>query len=177
MLYEVITGVAISRPVADIYALWWHDFTIAAALLGFATSALGTGLFFYQRRLRHFLATEEKANLALAANERKLRTILDTEPECVMVTNEVGTVLQINRAGLALIEQEEEAQVIGQNIRTYLLPDYEEAFASLIEHVLAGDVATLDYEITGYKARRCWVCSRAAPMRDAGGTPTGMVIV
>jgi len=170
-------GVAISRPIADIYALWQHDFAMAATLIGFTATALGSGLFLYQRRLRHFLAMEAQSNLAITASEHKLRTILDTQPECVMVTDAAGTMLQINQAGLALIEREEETQAVGRNIREYLLPTYEKSFTSFIDSVLAGGICTLDYEIRGHNGRQHWVSSRAAPMRDSAGAPMGMVVV
>lgn len=42
----------------------------------------------------------------LAARERRLQSILDSEPECVKIMAADGTLLEMNRAGLEMLDAE-----------------------------------------------------------------------
>ena len=170
-------GVAISRPIADIYSLWKHDVVIASTLFGVTFVTLGLGLYAYQRRLRQFLKNETQASQALAASEWKLRTIIEAEPECVMLMAPDGTLLQINPAGLALIECDNEEQAIGQRFSIFLAPEYAEPFAAVNAKTRQGEVGTLEHEIIGRRGSRRWVDSHFAPMRDINGNIVGQLAV
>lgn len=97
----------------------------------------------------------------------ELRTIIETEPECVKQLAADGTLLQMNRAGLDMIEAETLDQVVGQNIQPLLVPEYRKAFMSLTQRVFAGESGDLVFEIQGIKGTRRWVETHAAPLRDA----------
>jgi PAS domain-containing protein len=49
----------------------------------------------------------------LQENEYRLRTIIESEPECVKLQAEDGTVLEINPAGLRLVDANSPADIIG----------------------------------------------------------------
>ena len=52
----------------------------------------------------------------LAETNEKLKLVIETEPECVKLLSADGSVIQMNRAGLSLIDAESEAQVLGKNL-------------------------------------------------------------
>ena len=56
---------------------------------------------------------QKKTETALARSEAKFRTIIETEPECVKQVTIDGTILEINKAGLNMIEADRPDQVIG----------------------------------------------------------------
>ncbi len=55
---------------------------------------------------------EHEARRALRESERRLRTIIETEPECVKVVDRDGRILEMNAAGLAMLEAESLAEVL-----------------------------------------------------------------
>ncbi|HWP37707.1 MAG TPA: PAS domain-containing protein, partial [Gemmatimonadales bacterium] len=54
-----------------------------------------------------------QAESAIAASERRLRAVIQHEPECVKILDRSGRVLEMNPAGLAMIEADFAAQVVG----------------------------------------------------------------
>jgi PAS domain S-box-containing protein len=111
----------------------------------------------------------------LEASEERLRLILDTEPECVKVLGADGTLLQMNAAGLAMIEAADDpAQVIGKRVEGLIAPGHRMAFNALNLRVLNGESGSLEFEIVGLKGTRRWLETRAVPLRDAA---TGTVSV
>lgn len=117
----------------------------------------------------------KRTELALAESEWTLKTIIATEPECVKVLAADGSVVQINRAGLEMIEADSEAQVIGHQVLDIVAPQYREAFCDLNERVNRGESGELEFEIIGLKGGRRWLDTRAVPMRDLNGKITGLL--
>ena len=118
-----------------------------------------------------------QAQQKLAANERQLQAIVDTEPECVKVLALDGTLLQINRAGLHLIEADSVDQVVGRKVGAIVAPPYRAAFLALNERVGRGESGTLEFEIVGFKGSQRWLETHAVPMRDDDGNIVGQLSV
>jgi PAS domain S-box-containing protein len=117
----------------------------------------------------------ERSQQDLAASERQLQTIIDTEPECVKILALDGTVQQMNRAGLAMVEADSADQVIGQNVISIVAPAYRQAFRDLNTRVKRGESGSLAFEIIGLKGGHRWLETHAVPMRDNAGTITGLL--
>ena len=117
----------------------------------------------------------EEAQQQIAASQRQLQTIVETEPECVKILGLDGTLRQMNRAGLEMLEAESFAQIEGRNISCVLLPAYREAFQSLNERVGRGESGMLEFEVTGLKGGHRWLETHAVPMRDGDGQITGIL--
>ncbi len=110
--------------------------------------------------------TERKrAEDALRKSESHLRAILDTEPECVKRVAADGTLLEMNPAGLAMIEADNAEQVFGRNIYPLVVPEHRDAFRELTERVCRGERGTLDFEIVGLKGTRRYLETHAVPLR------------
>lgn len=129
------------------------------------------GFFVLVSDISQFKRTEQ----ALAESEAKLKAIIETEPECVKVLAPDGTLTQINRAGLDMIEAESEQQVIGARVVDLVVPEHRAAFNALGERVGRGETGSLEFEIIGLKGRRRWLDTHAVPMRDADGQVTGLL--
>jgi two-component system cell cycle sensor histidine kinase/response regulator CckA len=108
----------------------------------------------------------EKSERALRESENFLQTIIETEPECVKLLAADGTLLKMNRSGLAMIEADSLDQVIGKPVSSLVVPEYRRAFESLTEEVFQGRSGTMTFEMVGLKGRRLWLETRAVPLRN-----------
>jgi PAS domain S-box-containing protein len=105
----------------------------------------------------------------LAEQEEHLRVIVASEPECVKLLSHDGTVLQMNPAGLEMIEADSTDQVLGQCIYPLVAPEHREAFRSLTEGAFRGESAILEFELVGLRGTRRWMETHAVPLPRAGG--------
>jgi len=101
--------------------------------------------------------------------ENRLRTIIETEPECVKLVDQQGRLLEMNPAGLAMIEAESLDNVRGRQIVDIVVPEQRAAFADLHRRVFNGETGTLEFEVVGLKGRRRWLSTHAVPLRDGTG--------
>ncbi|MEK9133499.1 MAG: EAL domain-containing protein, partial [Pseudomonadota bacterium] len=114
----------------------------------------------------------KRAQEALRRSENQLRAIVDAEPECVKIVAADGTLLQMNAAGLAMIEASRPEQVIGKSIFGLLLPEYREPFRAFAENVLRGNKGKMEFEMIGLKGAHRWMETHSVAMpNDRGGPP------
>lgn len=114
-------------------------------------------------------AQRQLTDKLLRERESRLKTILDSEPECVKLVAEDGRVLEMNAAGLQMIEAGSASQVIGHQIEDLVAPEYRHEFRLLNDRVFRGESTTLEYELIGLKGGRRWMETHAAPLRDEKG--------
>ncbi|SER53142.1 PAS domain S-box-containing protein/diguanylate cyclase (GGDEF) domain-containing protein [Nitrosomonas sp. Nm51] len=121
--------------------------------------------------LNNFAIEKERAQSveALRLSEQYLRTIIETEPECVKVVGKNGKILEMNAAGLAMLEVDSLEIVKQHDLADFILPEYRDAFKALHQHVMNGGHKTLEFEIRGLKGTKRWLETHAAPMRDEHG--------
>ncbi len=121
--------------------------------------------------LNNFALEQQRAQAAeaLRTNEQRLRTIIETEPECVKIVDKDGKLLEMNPAGLAMLEVDSLEVAKQHNLLQFILPQYRDAFAALHERVMNGHNDTLEFEILGLKGTKRWLETHAAPMHDEHG--------
>jgi len=123
------------------------------------------------------ITERQQTKQALVEREQRLSAIFDLEPECVKLLDQEGRLLEMNPAGLAMIEAESFDQVRGQPVFLLVAPEWKPAFLEFHQRVLAGASTSLDFEIIGLKGTRRWMESHAVPLRDAAGKVTALVAV
>ncbi len=114
---------------------------------------------------------EAERNLALqrsAQSEAYLRTLIEAEPECIKLVDAQGRLLQMNAAGLAMIEADRFEQVANQDVPTLIAPEHRAAFTRLHNQVLQGHPGMLEFEIVGLKGGRRWLETHAVPFLHDG---------
>lgn len=123
-----------------------------------------------------------KANAELESSERAARdsaqlltTLVETQPECVKLLGSDGSLVQMNRAGLDMIEADSFEQVAGGYLDELVLPKYRPAFDQLFRQVFTGESGRLEFEIRGLKGGHRWMDTHAVPMRDAEGKVTALL--
>lgn len=123
------------------------------------------GLVIIAHDITSRISTEKK----LADSELRLRTIIETEPECVKLLAEDGTLLEMNRAGLDMIGADKAEDVVGKPIEPLIMPEYRAAFDDLTKHVFSGESGHLEFEIINLADHHYWLETNAVPLRDASG--------
>lgn len=116
------------------------------------------------------LTDRKREQAALLSSETRLRTLVETEPDCVKVVAADGTLLEMNAAGLAMLEADSVRAVNDRGLLNFVAPDYRAAFDALLQRVIGGDGGTMDFEVVGLKGTRRWLHTHAVPMRDADAT-------
>ena len=111
----------------------------------------------------------KKLEIKLIENENYLRTILNNEPECVKVLNSKGELVSMNPAGLAMIEADNEQQVLGHCLTEVVNKKYWKGFSRLSAAVFNGNSGTFQFEITGLKGSHRWMETHAVPLKDTTG--------
>jgi len=117
----------------------------------------------------------KEAERALLESEMLLRTIIETEPECVKLVDRQGMVLRMNQAGLAMLEADAPEQVFGRCIYEFVDPEYRRAFMECAEGVFRGESRALEFEAVGLKGARRWLETHAVPLRDHAGQTVALL--
>ncbi|WP_151194598.1 EAL and GGDEF domain-containing protein [Candidatus Symbiobacter mobilis] len=112
----------------------------------------------------------QERTAALAQSESYLRTIIDNEPEGIQIVDADGHLVQINAAGLAMLEADDPERVVGATVVHFLAPNYRNAFLDLHQRVLAGAKRKMQFEIIGLRGTSRWLETHAVPMHSNGST-------
>ncbi|MDO8988942.1 MAG: EAL domain-containing protein [Sideroxyarcus sp.] len=143
--------------------------TVILWLFTFGAVALLLRLNAQQKQIVERAEQLQLADKELKASEKRLRTIIETEPECIKVVDSKGCLLEMNAAGLAMLEADSLEEAQQKNIIDYVDPEYRDAFMSLHQRVLNGENGILRFQITGLKGNTRFLETHATPMRDANG--------
>src|SRR6266700_2089198 len=130
----------------------------------------GSGLIVGVVGLAFDITERRRAEDALRESEARLRTIIESEPECVKLVDSQWRLLDMNPAGLAMVQADCIDVLRGLPIVDIVAPEHRAAFAELHRRVFAGESGTLEFEIVGLKGKRSWLATHAVPLRDAAGT-------
>ncbi|MCL4859464.1 MAG: PAS domain S-box protein [Caldilineaceae bacterium] len=128
-------------------------------------------------RTCHDITKQRRMEEALRASESRLRAIIESEPECVKLVSVDGRLLEMNPAGLRLIEADDGAQVLGQPIGRLIHPEDRAAFAELHQRASQGESRQLTFRITGLKGTTRWVETHSTPLRGESGAITAVLSV
>jgi len=127
---------------------------------------------FSDRELRAVLELaiyKHEAEARLRESERRFRAIFEAGPECVKLVTPDGELLEMNAAGLAMLEADSVAEVRTRGVLNFVLPEYRAAFGALHQQVIEGVPGMFEFEATGLRGTRLWLETHAVPMRDASG--------
>ncbi len=117
------------------------------------------------------------AEEGLREGEARLRAIFASEPECVKVVSADGRLLEMNPAGLAMMEVEDAKQVIGLPIAEAVHPEDRATFEALHARAIAGSAGHAQFRIRGFKGGELWVESHATPMREVDGSVASVLSI
>ncbi|HEY0478377.1 MAG TPA: GAF domain-containing protein [Kofleriaceae bacterium] len=105
----------------------------------------------------------------LRDSEARYRTMVEATPECVTLVAGDGTLLQMNPAGLRMIDVDDERAVIGSCVYDVIAPEHRERFRQFTEQVCRGQGGALEYEIVGRTGARRAMETHAVALAAPGG--------
>ncbi|OIQ91934.1 putative diguanylate cyclase YegE [mine drainage metagenome] len=118
----------------------------------------------------HVDLTERKAaEEELYLQKEYLKAIFDSEPECVNVLAPDGALLDINAAGLRMLQVDnvEDAQKAG--LLSFIERSHQPAFLALHKSVMEGNSGVLEFPVNGKRGGKRWLEIHATPLRDKQG--------
>ncbi len=122
------------------------------------------------------ISERREAEEKLARSKNLLRTIIESEPECVKLLDRDGKLLEINSAGLAIVEADSTADLVGKSVYPLVNLQHRQAFIDLTESVFEGKSGRLEFELIGLKGTPRWLETNAVPFRD-GARITALLAV
>lgn len=128
------------------------------------------------RRLADFtvLALRGAAEAAeRRAGEERLRAVLDGTPECVKVVAADGRLVQMNPAGLRILDAVSPSEVLGRPLTEFIAPEHRARWQEHHARVCAGEALVWEFDFVGLHGRRRSMETHAVPFRLPGGGPTG----
>jgi two-component system cell cycle sensor histidine kinase/response regulator CckA len=155
------------KPSGEERIVAWQNRVLRDAA-GAATGTLSSGEDITGRK-----RTEER----LAVSEGFLHSIIEAEPECVKIETTDGVILQMNPAGLAMVEAERPEQVVGKSMYSVVAPEDVDAVRAMNERVAKGERGELEFRIIGLRGTLRWMQSHAVPFYDEGRGETVILAV
>ncbi len=98
-----------------------------------------------------------------------LATIINSEPSCVKTIGRNGELIDMNPAGLQLIEAPDLDSVKGVSVYDLMEGESLEKFKEFNRKVFEGNSGSLDFEITSLKGHKRHMRTYASPLRDKEG--------
>lgn len=120
-----------------------------------------------QRLLEEQQAVSHDLNQQLAENENRLRVIIESEPELVVLQGADGKILEMNPAGIAIADAEVPEEIVGQSIHSIIAPEFRSSYEALSGAVFRGEAGILEFRVVGLKNSVHWLEMHAFPIRDA----------
>jgi PAS domain S-box-containing protein len=121
--------------------------------------------------------TERKAaEAALADSEAHLRAVFETTPECIKLVSPDGRLLQMNPAGLCMVEADTPADVEGRSIFNLIAPEDRAAWQANHDRVCGGEALNWEFTILGRRGIRRRMETHAAPLRLPDGQMSQLAI-
>ena len=110
-------------------------------------------------------------------SEARLRAILESEPECVKLLDREGRLLEMNEAGLKMVEADTIRDVRGHCVYPLVADEYRGAFEELTRAGFRGESGTLEFELIGLRGTHRWLDTHSTPLRGADGNVTAVLSV
>lgn len=110
------------------------------------------------------------AQREVAESENRLRTILDTDPECIKLIGPETELIDINQAGMAMLEMDDLESVRGQKILSVVAEPQQEAIATMVKEAFEGKSGKMEFEMHTFKGKTRWCEINIVPFKNAEGT-------
>jgi PAS domain S-box-containing protein len=125
------------------------------------------------------ISVRTRNEAAMRAQERRWRAMFDAQPECVSLVARDGSLLDMNPAGLALIEAESIEQVRGRSLEHVIAPAHRPVFRAQLDAAFADRPLEQpsEFELVGLRGTRRVMESRAVPLHDESGQVSAALAV
>jgi len=112
----------------------------------------------------------------LYASGDLLRAVTETSPECIKVVATDGRLLQMNPAGLAMVDADSWQSVELASTLELVAPEHRSMWLANHQRVCAGETRVWEFDIVGLKGLRRKMETHASPLALSDGT-TGQLAI
>ncbi len=118
-----------------------------------------------------------RAPLPGIADKAVSSLLWEANPACLKVIGRGGKLIDINPAGLAMVEATTRGQVVGADLTLLVRSEDREVCLRAISDALAGKAATCEFAIRGLKGTARQVKCNTTPLRDGKGRITACLAI
>lgn len=134
-------------------------------------------VFFGTVLLRLVLMRYGQQHAELSEQREIIQRVIDSEPECVKTVAADGALLDMNPAGLSIVEADSIDQVRNACVYDLIAEEDRAAYIAFNEKVFSGRSGIMEYDVIGLKGGRKRVETHAVPMLDEDGRVTAHLAV
>ncbi|HEX3819784.1 MAG TPA: PAS domain S-box protein [Candidatus Sulfotelmatobacter sp.] len=116
------------------------------------------------------ISERKRIEVALRESEERFRAIVETTPECVKLISAEGTLLHMNRPGLAMVGAHSTDDVVGKSVYDLIASEDRDRFKAFNESICRGEQGSLQFDIIGLEGKRRHMETHAAPLRNPDET-------
>jgi len=117
---------------------------------------------------------KHKTQEALLRSEEHFRTIFEHEPECVVILDRSGSVVDMNPAGVAMFGAESLSEIKEQCVYPQVIAEYRANYIDAVEEAFEGKSPTIQFEFESLDGRRLWLESHNVPLQNSA---TGSAVI
>lgn len=99
-----------------------------------------------------------------AGGDGRFRAIFDASPDCIKLVSPDGRLIDINAAGVRMIEADCASQVRGKSLFDLIDPAYHQRFRDSVDAVFAGKATQMQFEVVSLRGSRLFMDQTAAPL-------------
>jgi len=171
--WTVLLRVDRAEVVEPVHRFLW---TVGAAGLLIVGPLIGLLASATRRAQLEWKDTQDE-RIHARANERRLQTILEVEPEGVLVTDGGRHVLQINPAGCALFDAGFPEEVLGQDIGQWMHEDDRRAYEDAHAAARQGRSVLISGRLQGLSGQSRWFEMTLVSLPEEQGVPPSVLSV
>ncbi len=123
------------------------------------------------------ITAHKRAEERLAEQESMFQAIFDTEPECVLLLDSDGVVLNINPSGVKLLEAESAEEVRGDCLYAIVASRHRQKLIDANQAVFQGGSRQFEFEILSLSGNRRWVDTHQVPLWTSKGDISALLAV
>lgn len=118
-----------------------------------------------------------KSEEQLRQNKTRLKTILENEPECVKMVSLDGRLIDMNPAGLQMLEAVSLEAIRGKDLKPIIHPEDLDKYETLHLKACNGEASSARFRVINFANHLRWFESNAVPLRDPEGHITSVLSV
>ncbi|WP_432471705.1 putative bifunctional diguanylate cyclase/phosphodiesterase [Amphritea sp. HPY] len=138
-----------------------------ASLLFLLFGLVGSAMMIHYRRQQHELLEQRE----------QTASIISSEPECVKTVARDGILLDMNPAGLKIVEAETLEMVQHRSVFDLIAPEDRQRYIEFNDRVFTGNREQIQYDIIGLNGTRKHVDSHAVPLFNRQGEVTAHLAI
>lgn len=162
--WTVLLRVDRSEVIAPIKIVLWTVAIVAAILAG---PLIGMLVVSTRKAQREWIDAEDERSRS-RDNERRLQTILEVDPEGVLVLGRDRRILRMNPAGCTLFAAAFPEEMLGKEVTQFIHPDDRPGFQRVHETALEGRGVVAKGRLIGLSGHVRWVEMTSVLLPDEG---------